>query len=458
MTGIAAWLRGVISARHRVVSSPPSQVRHAQAALSRTVADANNAFAAAIYRQLCHHPGNIFLSPLSIHAILTLAQTGASGDTATQMRDMLGLRSLDDPLSAVVDPLEALKSEVSANGELAVANGIWVHDGMTLRSEFEAAAASCGARATLVDFHRRSDAARALINEWVDAITKHKIRELVPPGLLDANTRLVMANAIYFKGRWVSQFPKAHTREGQFFLEQGGTTSVPFMHQEVAIPHARTAMYEAVQLPYKGNGVSMVIVLPNPGRPLHDVEAVFSATMLRECLSAMRVYPLDVFLPRFTLRWAADLSLDLAVLGMRLAFTADADFSGINGAVPRDDDALYIRAVLHKAFVDVNEEGTEAGAATAVVMTALGLPPTFRADRPFLFVIIEQQSGAVLFVGRVATARVVSGITAAPGHSALWFVGARGRPASVKTMTVSPVGTVVRRLARIFILDRIAPL
>jgi serpin B len=323
------------------------------------------------------------------------------------MRDTLGVSSFDDPLSPVRELLDALKSEVRANGELAVANGIWVHDGMKLRSEFEAAAASCGARATLVDFHRRGDAARALINEWVDANTKHKIRDLVPPGLLNANTRLVMANAIYFKGRWVSPFPKAHTREGQFFLEQGGATSVPFMRQEVAIPYARTATYEAVQLPYQGNRVSMVIVLPNPGKSLRDVEAVFSPSMLRECLSAMRVCRLHVFLPRFTLTWAADLSRDLVALGMRLAFTVDADFSAINGVAPRDDEALYIGAVLHKAFVDVNEEGTEAAAATVVIMTALGLPPTFRADRPFLFVIIEKQSGAILFVGRVADPRRV---------------------------------------------------
>jgi len=263
----------------------------------------------------------------------------------------------------------------------------------------------------LVDFRRAAEAARVTINRWVEDRTKQKIRELVPPDGLDPDTRLVLVNAVYFKGMWVLQFRKAATRSEPFHLEGGGRVQAPLMYQEEEARYLEAGGYQAVDLDYRGGEVSMLVLLPDREDGLRALEETLSAPMLRDCAARMGVRTVKLFLPRFRVTWGTvDLCASLKGLGMPLAFERfRADFSGINGHPPPHQESLFIFAVFHKAFVEVNEEGTEAAAATAVVMMEAGGPPpepppvpVFRADHPFLFAIRDRRSGAILFLGRIA--------------------------------------------------------
>ena len=260
----------------------------------------------------------------------------------------------------------------------------------------------------VVDFH---SGAEATINRWVEDKTKQKIRELIPPGGLE-DGNLVVVDAIYFKGMWVLQFHKDATRDEAFYLEGGRKMQTPLMHRYTELRHFQANGYQAVDLDYRGGDLSMLVLLPDKKDGLRDLEARLSARMLHDCVARMLVRDVKLFLPRFRMTWGTvELGAPLRALGMPLAFTRyQADFSGINGYEPPHDDSLFIASVFHKAFIEVNEEGTEAAAATAILMIASSsfLPqkpprvPVFRADHPFLFVIRDRKSGAILFLGRVA--------------------------------------------------------
>jgi serpin B len=261
-----------------------------------------------------------------------------------------------------------------------------------------------------VDFRHGAEAACAAINRWVEEETRGIIREIVFPRTLDADSGLILANAVYFKGLWQRPFPAAATRSEPFYLEGGGQVDARLMHQETRVRYRQADGFQVVDLDYQGDDMSMLVILPDELDGLHALERRVSATMLRDCASTMERRKVKLSLPKFKITWSpAHLKSWLRALGMPLAFErTGADFSGINGYVPPHADALFISDVCQTAFVEVNEEGTEATAASfAHVMGSLSerrpLPsPIFRADHPFLFAIRDRYSDSILFLGRMS--------------------------------------------------------
>jgi serpin B len=329
------------------------------------------------------------------------------------MREALRFSSSDDGLrGAFAETIQRLSLARGGEYEMTVANSLWGQDGAPLRPGFlDLLAGQYGCAANLVDFRSGSGAVRLAINQWVEDQTRYKIQDLIPSGSLDADTRLVLVNAVYFKGLWVMPFQRAATRDERFYLGNDGEVRVPLMHQDGEVRYLQGAGYQAVDLVYRGGDLSLLVLLPKRKNGLEDLEKRLSVQMLQVCASQMVTRRVRVSLPRFKITWGTvNLRDHLTTLGMHLAFNRHkADFSGINGRKPPDEDSLFLSAVLHKAFVEVHEEGTEAAAATAVLSpptaARFSMPqpvPIFRADHPFLYAIRERKSGIILFLGRMA--------------------------------------------------------
>jgi serpin B len=322
--------------------------------------------------------------------------------------------------AAFSEIIQRLKSAGDGEYEMAVANSLWGQEAEPVQREFlELIASHYDGRMDLVDFRAGAEAARVEINRWIEDKTRQKIRDLIPSGGLDAETRLVLVNAVYFKGTWVLQFAKTATRDEPFYLEDGGKVQAPLMHQQPdRVLYMKSAGYQAVDLKYVGGELSMLVLLPDRKDGLRDLEKKLTTQMLRDCVAEMQIREVRLFLPRFKITWGSvDMSEYLEALGMPLAFTRfQADFSGINGYKPPNEESLFLSAVFHKAFVDVYEEGTEAAAATGLVAPRdAAMPlykpppiPIFRADHPFLFAIRDRKSGAFLFLGHVVDPSRVS--------------------------------------------------
>ena len=377
-------------------------------------AEANNDFALALYGRLRQRPGNLFFSPFSIRTALGMTLAGARNETAAQMREVLCISPSDETTHvAIADAVQRLHAAGGGDSTIVVTNSLWGQEGAPIQPGFlDLITRHYRGAMNLVDFRRGAEAARITINRWVEDKTQEKIRELIPSGKLDPNTRLVLVNAIYFKGMWALRFRRAFTRDEPFYLEGGGKVQAPLMYQQEEVRYLEAGGYQAVDLAYRGGALSMLVLLPDRKDGLRDLEKTLSARMLHDCVRQMRTRLVQLFLPRFQITWGTvDMREQLIALGMPLAFTPfEANFSGINGCEPPHPESLFIDAVFHKAFVETNEEGTEAAAATAVNAQALGffeprkLPPVpiFRADHPFLFAICDRKSGAILFLGRVA--------------------------------------------------------
>jgi serpin B len=339
-----------------------------------------------------------------------MTYAGARGDTAVQMREALRCSASDERLHAgFASILRRLNAAGGGRYALAVANSLWGQQGAPLQPHFlDWIARHYDGAIHLVDFRRAAQAARAAINQWVEEKTKQRICNLIPPGGVDAQTRLVLVNAAYFRGLWEMPFPQSATGDKPFYLPDGRKVQVPLMHQRKHMPYMQGPEYQAVELCYQGNDLSMLVVLPDRKDGLAELEKALSARMLHDCVEQMGDREVKLYLPRFKLNWGTeDLNDILIDLGMTLAFDPDqADFSGINGCQPPSEEALFVAGVFHKAFVEVNEKGTEAAAATGVMMAAGAAPrkpppvALFRADHPFLFAIRDRLTGAVLFLGR----------------------------------------------------------
>jgi serine protease inhibitor len=368
------------------------------------VVEGNNAFAVALYHQLCGQTGNLFFSPESISTALAMAYAGARGNTASEMAKALHFTAppaqLHPAMGALLRDLNAAHSDYQLN----VANALWAQQGYTFLDQFlNLLTTDYGAGVQQVDFKGAREAARSTINQWVEQKTQDKIKELLAPGALRPDTRLVLTNAIYFKGNWQTQFDKTQTRNEDFYLSQTKSTTAPLMHREGGFGYFDGGTFQVLEIPYKSNELSLIILLPKERSGLPGLENSMTASDLQQWLS--RVTPISkviVTVPKFKSTQEFELSGALRTLGMPQAFAAGADFSGMTGK--RD---FAISAVIHKAFVDVNEEGTEAAAATAVTMRALAMrapgppPPVFRADHPFIFLIRDNGSRSVLFMGRM---------------------------------------------------------
>jgi serpin B len=376
----------------------------------------NTAFAFDLYAKLRKQEGNLFLSPFSISTALAMTSAGARGNTLDEMNAVLHLPK--DPHGQFGDLLKKINAAEGKKRayDLTTANAIWAQQGFPWRAEFTGLVnKNYGAGLMAADFITKPEAERQRINAWVEKETKDKIKALIPQGIIDALTRMVLTNAIYFKGNWASQFKKALTKNEPFHTDEGKKAEVPLMHQlgtygydEIDFSLERKPglemMMQVLELPYAGKELSMLVLLPRSGQ-MELLEQSLSSESLRLWTRRMREQKVNVYLPRFKVEMDQPFRLDphLKALGMKDAFDdMKADFFGMHTSKER----LLITAVLHKAFVDVNEEGTEAAAATGVVVglrsAAPALPPVFKADHPFLFLIRDNASGSILFLGRYA--------------------------------------------------------
>jgi serpin B len=292
--------------------------------------------------------------------------------------------------------------------QLSVADALWAQQGYSFLDDFlSLLKTDYGAGLNQVNFKGATEAARLTINQWVEQKTQDKIKDLLQPGALRSDTRLVLTNAIYFKGDWETQFDKAQTKSEDFHLSRAQTVTAPLMHREGRFSYFDGGTFQILEIPYKSKELSMIVFLPKEAGGLSALEPSLTGPNLQQWLGKLTSVPkVIVTMPKFKMTQQFELGSTLSAMGMPQAFSGSADFSGMTGH--RD---FSISEVIHKAYVDVNEEGTEAAAATAVTMRALamrapgGPPPVFRADHPFVFMIRDNRSAAILFMGRMADPR-----------------------------------------------------
>jgi serpin B len=365
----------------------------------------NTAFGCELYGELKSEAGNLFLSPFSISTALGMAAAGARGKTREEMDRVLHLP--EGAPAAFGAVLKSLNDEPDAKKRgftLATANALWAQKGYPWKAEYKKlVAADYGAGLFDVDFQGQPEASRGTINAWVEKETRDKIKDLLPQGSVTPMTRLVLTNAIYFKGDWADKFKKENTKDAPFTLSDGKKAEAVLMHRVGGFQYAETDAYQVLDLPYAGKRVSMTVILPRKPDGLPAVEKELSGEKLAAVLKGLHFErTVHVHLPKFKVEKRFTLNKPLKDMGMKAAFTAAADFGGMHDG----GENLAISAVLHKAFVDVNEEGTEAAAATGVVIAPTAAPVPrqpkyFRADRPFLYLIRDHQTGSVLFLGRL---------------------------------------------------------
>lgn len=390
---------------------------------SELIARGNNQFTLDIYRRLATGQDNLFLSPYSISTALAMTYLGSEGRTATQMAATLHYPTdRNDASSEPFQPLDrdqfsgllgAMNKDLNARGkegnyELAVANALWPQKGYKFLDKYiRLVQSDFDAGLTELDYALQAEKSRLTINSWVEEKTNDKIKDLIPKGMLNAMVRLVLTNAVYFKGDWNEQFEPKETKDAPFTLIDGKTATAAMMNQTKDFRYAETGALQILDLPYVGNELSMIVLLPKAQNGLPDIQESLTIEKLHNSLASLRKRKVAVSLPKFKITSKFSLASVLQPMGMTDAFSRNADFSGMTGS--KD---LFISAVVHKAYVDVNEEGTEAAAATGVTMKLLSIPAPparFIADHPFMFLIRDNKTGSILFIGRVmnpATASV----------------------------------------------------
>lgn len=363
------------------------------------IIDGNNHFAFDLYAKLREkHTDNLFFSPYSISTALAMTYGGARGETEKEMAQVLHFSVPQDRLSSAFAALMANLWNEEKGNQLWIANRLWGQQGHDFLPEFQRVTREdYGAAPALLDF-AKAEKARQAINAWTKKETDGKIRDLIPSDMLNALTRLVLTNAIYFNAKWANPFDKKGTEEAPFKITPTQTVSVPMMCQKDELKYGTMDDAQILELPYVGKTWSMLIVLPNTVDGLVDLEKRLDFTESQKWLSILQRKEVVVWLPKFTFASQLFLKEALESMGMSSAFSEiDADFSGMDGK--RD---LFISMVIHNAFVDVNETGTEAAATTAVnTDLSCDEPPQFRADHPFVFFIRNNGTGAILFIGRV---------------------------------------------------------
>ena len=374
--------------------------------------EGNSVFAFELYRalresELRESDGNFFYSPHSISVALAMTYAGARGETAQQMADTLHFLLGQEKLHPAFNWLdtELAKRGEGAEGKddegfrLNIVNAIWGQKDYSFRSDFlDILAENYGAGLRILDFITETEKSRLAINQWVSDLPSGRIEDLIPPGAIDELTRLVLTNAIYFNAAWEHPFDERMTADGPFHLLDGRQETMPMMKQTESLGYFRGQGFQAVELGYDGGELSMLILLPEAGQ-FEAFEEELNAQRVDDIIGGLQPIRLALTMPRFEFDSEFSLKDTLAEMGMPIAFSGAADFSGMTGSPD-----LCISEVLHKAFVSVDEAGTEAAAATAVVMKLTGMPiqpVEFTVDRPFIFLIRDIETGAILFVGRV---------------------------------------------------------
>ena len=375
----------------------------------RSLVDGNNAFAFDLYHQAIDGSENLFFSPFSISIALGMTYAGARGDTERQMADVMQFTLPQDSLHPAFNYID---QELNARGEgaqgkdgkgfrLNVVNAIWGQkDYSFLPGYLDTLALNYGAGLRVLDFQNAAEASRLTINGWVEEQTEERIKDLIPEGGINSLTRLVLTNAVYFNAAWASQFEEGMTSPGEFHLLDGKEAQVQMMRQTDGFRYAEMPDLKAVELPYDGFELSMVLLVPDDGR-FEEFEQSLDSAMVDDAIDALQSTQVSLTMPKFSFEAEYRLKDTLAAMGMPDAFDPHrADFS----AMEDPQEELFIDDVFHKAFLAVDEKGTEATAATAVVMSALSAISgeiELTVDRPFIFLIQDQTSGAILFVGRV---------------------------------------------------------
>ncbi|XP_078385086.1 leukocyte elastase inhibitor-like [Oculina patagonica] len=374
------------------------------------VAEATNKFALDLHKCLANNDkfanGNLFYSPASLLIALAMTSYGSRGNTAAEILKVLHVASVSSPdlnksMKKFIDTLNGASDE---NIKLLTANRLFVEKSFEILEVFkEGTREFYDAELALVDYITNVEKSREEINRWVEEKTNDKIKDLIPSGMLSSDTRLTLVNAIYFKGLWLEQFKQEGTHPESFFVSENEEIKVQMMHQEADFKYFESEKLacKILEMPYTGRKLSMVIYLPNETHGLAKLEEKLTYDNLQESLSLLdaSMDEVEVFLPKFKLTQQFDLNNILSKMGAKEMFIpGKADLSGIS------TEPLFVSKVVHKAFVEVNEEGTEAAAATAIGVNTFSMPlpkPVFKADHPFLFLIRHNDSGAILFLGRL---------------------------------------------------------
>ncbi len=394
---------------YEVAKSSESRITSPDTTVSQMAAlvSGNSAFAFNLYQQLTKtNTGNMFYSPYSISTALAMTYAGANGDTATQMAKALDFTL---PQSQLHPAFNDLALQLASRGQgasgtngksfaLNIANALWCEKTFNFLPDFlNTLGQNYGAGVNLLDFVNSPEPSRITINNWVSNETNDKINNLIPAGAITPQTRLVLTNAIYFDAAWQNPFSADKTHNGTFNLLDGSTVSVPMMNNEGSYGYTKGSGYQAVELPYSGNQVAMDIIMPDAGN-FTKFESGMTANSISGIIGNLQNGSLSLTMPKFSFDSSFSLKDALTALGMPIAFSDQADFSGMTG-----NKDLTIADVVHKAYVAVDEQGTEAAAATGVIMSAMAIlnQNTLTVDHPFIFVIRDMQTGALLFVGRV---------------------------------------------------------
>ncbi len=390
------------SSKERETSPNVSQV------VLQALVDGNTEFALELYRQLGMEDGNLFYSPYSLSLALAMTYAGAEGETRQQMADVLRYIFLED--EELHTAFNKLALELASRGEgaegkddegfrLNVVNAIWGQKDFGFLSDFlDVLAKNYGAGLRILDFISNPEECRLTINDWISEQTEGRIEDLIKEGVITSLTRLVLTNAIYFNAAWQYPFDEDNTADSLFKLLDGSQVNVEMMHQTEELGYTEGDSYQVVELKYDGAELSMVILLPEAGN-FDAFESSLDADMLEEIVGNLGIASVTLAMPRFEYDSEFSLKKALEAMGMPVAFYMAADFSGMTG-----DDDLFIKDVVHKAFVSVDEAGTEAAAASAVIMdlkAAPGEPVEVTINHPFIYLIRDIQTGTILFIGRV---------------------------------------------------------
>jgi len=372
-----------------------------QAGEPNTLVQGNNRFALDLYKSLSGTKGNVFFSPFSISDALAMTYSGARGETEKQMANVLHFTLPRNKLHpAFTQLINSLKAKPGKKAyKLHIANALWGQKNYHFLEGFkDLTDRYYGGGFHKVDFVKQTEETRKQINRWIEERTEKKTKNLIARGDIDQLTRLVLTNAIYFKGKWASQFKKSDTKPMPFYITSEKTVQAPMMYQEGEFPYFENENLQMLELSYSQNELSMIILLPVKRDGLAELKHHLTEKTLNQWLVHLRERKIKVYMPRFKLKTKYHLARDLAAMGMPDAFSNKADFSGMTG---KKD--LKISKVIHQAYVEVNEEGSEAAAATAVTMQlkAVMFHSIFRADHPFVFMIIHKKTGSILFMGKV---------------------------------------------------------
>jgi serpin B len=369
-----------------------------------SLAESGNLFALDLFRQVQQKPENLVYSPYSIGTVLAMCFSGAGGETARQMSEVLYFPPAGQLEPASLELREKILSNDTLEGtEISLANAIWAQEDFDFLPQYlENIMHWYDAPLTEMDFI--NDAAREenrqKINRWVEEHTRNRIRDLVGQGVLSANTRMLLTNAIYFNGNWMWPFDREATHPSIFRVSAKESRMVPFMNLTRSLPYYEDEEIQAVRLPYRNERLSMTIILPRQVEGWEMVSRVIDAERIDKMESQIKSAEVFLSLPRFSSEMKMNLKSELSAMGMDLAFGRDADFSGMDG---RKD--LFIDEVIHKAFIEVSETGTEAAAASAAIMSLKSAyheePLRFNADHPFLYYIRDHRTGCIIFLGRL---------------------------------------------------------